>query len=633
MLLAKVIGKLTQYGTERSRTQSDSPETSIIVQLNQAQHDWMQGKGLAFFCKELTHLHPHAIDASVGSSAYVPPDCIEKELKSIATINIIEYNSHIPTANFAKSAEKYFQDIGVIDKNTAFYHNAYQADSPQTYVPMVGHGTTELYNNALLTILKTPGDMMIITQPTYGLFIQPILSKGGQIIPFPLHSNNGYKPNPQELAQLISSENKKNKEAYLAKIEITLSLLKALPIKGSEKQLKSLFTLLNELKNLTSNSLEKTSFQDLDVAVANYNQTLLISLSSLLSETLAKLWCEKLTLSLCPRVRGYLNINPHMPLGTLCDQSEIDALAKALFLFPDLTVIDDLTYYDLVLPSKKRVQPGTFAKSPLKERTITLYSPSKQFAVAGVRAGICFGPQSYILPITKGIFYGINTTSIYSDTTLQTIFTMKSQARKQYLKENNEDYANHRDLSIMLIEGTKHFNAEQIKAVQSKLCSTGIKKSDHAELLQGIPGLKVLTNPQAGFFLLIDFSRYQGKFLGSTPLISGTDFRQALFSFTNLDTLSGEMCLFFEKPVVRFSYCMKTKDIVESIYRIKALLGLCQEKPVQEADLALEKTAAPQKPKALTPQYKIKSKPSVVSDKVRTSSRERKFTRDSSFHW
>ncbi|HRE31966.1 MAG TPA: hypothetical protein PLD88_08335, partial [Candidatus Berkiella sp.] len=124
------------------------------------------------------------------------------------------------------------------------------------------------------------------------------------------------------------------------------------------RKLPTLYKQLSIVQTLI-NQHNKIVFTDIDAAVRTYNEILVEHLSTM-SSSLQQSWHQKLSLVLCPRVRSYLHVNPHMPIGSIMTQTEIAQLATELEKFPDITVIDDITYYELILsPSNQR--PGTFA--------------------------------------------------------------------------------------------------------------------------------------------------------------------------------------------------------------------------------------------------------------------------------
>ncbi|MBS0285875.1 MAG: pyridoxal phosphate-dependent aminotransferase [Proteobacteria bacterium] len=563
--------------------QEQTPETlSQEKRLAIVQKEWLLGNGLNIL-PDIGRLSTKDIDASTGSSAFAPPEAVEKDISNINSSQLPEYNNHLPQEDLVKAAGVYFRRIGVLDKDTSLKQDVYDKADEHDYFSVIGHGTTHLFTSALKSIIKTKGDVVIFPQPTYGLFLPPVLHLNGQVVSLPLNEKNRFKPDAHELRKLVLQTNDKLKDDYLKSISALTILLNGLftekAVKASEK--KAILKLVNEVSTLAKEK-NGQNFEALDKATSTLNQALSSLISNHFDGATKQTLQDSLHLPLCARVRGFFNINPHMPLGTICDQTDLNKLAEALIPFNDVVVIDDLTYYDLVMTPG--LQVGTFAKSTLQARTLTLYSLSKQYALANVRAGIALGPKSLIEPICTDIFNTNNTPNIYSREAFYSIFRWDNNQRLQYLKETNEIYAFRRDFAMALIQGVPKKKSLEDKIKQA-LAELKITKEEQATLLQGIPGLKVQVTPNSGFFVTIDFSHYQGKYLGKVQLNQSRDFRNAFYCLSDVNTIPGELMYQFEKPVVRFSYSMTTKEILEGILRIKAVLELCQDKPFSQKEI------------------------------------------------
>ncbi|MGD9591485.1 MAG: aminotransferase class I/II-fold pyridoxal phosphate-dependent enzyme [Candidatus Berkiella sp.] len=578
------------------------------TRLEIVQKEWLNGEGLDVD-PVFSRLSNKSIDASTGSSAFAPPQRIEDEITQVPPSQFPEYHNHIPQEDLVKAAEKYFKQIGVLPLNATLKQDIYEAKNDNDLFSVIGHGTTHLFTSSLQSIIKTKGDVIIVTQPTYGLFAEPILENGGVIAPLLLNKDHHFKPNPVELESIISSTNAKLIDNYFKHIQLTCVLLNAYL---SEKKIniankKKILKLIGAVSKAAKSNKTK-DFSLIDNAQESYNSALKALINDHVANDEVSFWLDKLRLPLCQRVRGYLHMNPHMPIGNICSQSEIDKLAKAMSPFNDLQVIDDLTYYDIVM-SDAKTSPGTFAKSSLMHRTLTLYGLSKQFALASIRAGYALGPKKLIKPICEDIFRTNNTPNIFTRDAFYSIFNWPQSQRKEYLEETNKEYTFRREFTMALIQGqNKQPSKDTLKKIKSTLKSIGISQKEQDALLKGIPGLKVVVKPESGFFLIIDFSHYQGKYIGTTQLNQSRDFRNAFYCLTDLNTIPGEMMYMFDQPVLRFSYSMLPKEIVEAVIRMKGVLNACQTKPMTAKEIAaIEKQTKP-KPAAKSTANKFEEK-------------------------
>jgi aspartate aminotransferase len=99
-----------------------------------------------------------------------------------------------------------------------------------------------------------------------------------------------------------------------------------------------------------------------------------------------------------PRTKALVLNNPNNPTGRVYDSSELDAVAR-LAIERDLLVICDETYeyftYDGLRHTTLATLPGMW------ERTLTSYTFTKAYAMAGWRLGCIVGPGRLMEPLAK----------------------------------------------------------------------------------------------------------------------------------------------------------------------------------------------------------------------------------------
>ena len=90
--------------------------------------------------------------------------------------------------------------------------------------------------------------------------------------------------------------------------------------------------------------------------------------------------------------RVMLLVNPHNPTGRVASRVELERLGE-LVLRHDMTVISDEIHADLVDPSRTHV-PIASLSDEIAERTVTVYSATKAFNIAGLRTALAHvGPE------------------------------------------------------------------------------------------------------------------------------------------------------------------------------------------------------------------------------------------------
>lgn len=99
-----------------------------------------------------------------------------------------------------------------------------------------------------------------------------------------------------------------------------------------------------------------------------------------------------------PRTRAILLNSPGNPTGGVLDRARLEAIAR-LACERDLIVLSDEVYEHVRFDGHAHTSPA--ALPGMAERTITLHSASKTFAITGWRIGFAAGPAQYIGPMTR----------------------------------------------------------------------------------------------------------------------------------------------------------------------------------------------------------------------------------------
>src|SRR6056297_101366 len=98
-----------------------------------------------------------------------------------------------------------------------------------------------------------------------------------------------------------------------------------------------------------------------------------------------------------PRTRIFIYNNYHNPTSAESDDAEMEELAK-LCIENDLYVLSDEAYFDILYDETGK----SIATLPgMQDRTVILYTFSKQFAITGWRLGAAVGPEDIISQISR----------------------------------------------------------------------------------------------------------------------------------------------------------------------------------------------------------------------------------------
>lgn len=567
--IRKKIHAFNQYCLKLPSIQIE--HASKKQKLKLAKDSWMLVSGDGLSSSALKYSVLDIIKADVGSSGFLAPKKVMKKLQAIDENDIVEYSgNHVPDT-LTKHLQHYCKNEGIIAQNITLSSDV-QIDSKvdaHTKYSIIGNGTHSLITVLFSTLIKQPGDVIVVTDPTYGLLLNSITNIGGNYKAFPLKKEDGFKPTPQKLKAFITEINDKLRDKFITDLKTNKELLEVFISPQAKDELINLFAIL-------SATLKEKNIQASDSIVSQINKLVTANITP--QKKFSKLFLEQHLLKNCPRVRGFLSINPQIPAGSVLEQKEINEIADAIKDIDNLVIIDDLTHKDIMLSNKKA---GSFSASSASNKTVSLLSFSKSFGLAGVRAGVGIGPQSLIRPMTECIFDQQSMISTYAIIALESVMELKKSKRDKYLSENNAIYAFRKNLVNAIIHGIASIkdkkNRKNIKNTINDL--KNLKKSFKNSLLEGIAGLSLVNNPDGGFFIQLDFSEFKGKYLGTTQLNNSLHFQQAFDYLTDLHTIPNELNFHFDIPSVRFTLTMTEAEICEALLRIKGILSLLSDHP------------------------------------------------------
>ncbi len=105
------------------------------------------------------------------------------------------------------------------------------------------------------------------------------------------------------------------------------------------------------------------------------------------------IWVEDLAAAITPRTRAIIVVTPNNPTGTVLPEATLRAIAQ-LAIERDLLVISDEIYEYYVFDEHKHISMASLPG--MRERTITINSFSKSFAMTGMRLGYIAAPAPLV---------------------------------------------------------------------------------------------------------------------------------------------------------------------------------------------------------------------------------------------
>lgn len=233
---------------------------------------------------------------------------------------------------------------------------------------------------------------------------------------------------------------------------------------------------------------------------------------------------ENLEKFLTPKTKAVLINSPSNPLGSVTPPEDLKEIAE-FAIKHDLWVISDEPYESLLYDGAKQMSIGSLPG--MTERTITVNSFSKTYAMAGFRIGWFIGPADLCTQVTK----------IQSSTTSSVAGAIQVGALEALT--GPQDYVQ---------EMVKEYN------VRRKLMVDGLNR---------IKGFSCLP-PEGAFYT---FPNIQETGMDSWTLA------EYILDKAQVVTVPGLSFGSYGEGYLRVSFCTETENIVEGLRRMEALFG------------------------------------------------------------
>lgn len=280
-----------------------------------------------------------------------------------------------------------------------------------------------------------------------------------------------------------------------------------------------------------------------------------------------------------PKVVAFINLNPHNPTGVVYGRKDKDLLRDISSVCKDagVFIIDDLAYSGLEYDRDNTALPfcsldGHFAN------TITLYSLSKAYGLAGIRAGMIIANEVVSSLIRDRIFQEHDSLSLLQSSAMSAIFSMKEGVQKQkeeYLAYVTNEYYKRYIFVKSIILGIDALNGSDRKILDTIVRENKLS-IDIDETTKGIKDVDIIIEPQSGFFVLLDLSKLLGKTYKKFKIVNDKTLLQFLYTAGNIKTLTGRAFCWTDDTqlVIRVTTALKYSDLLKSFLRLKKILKL-----------------------------------------------------------
>lgn len=275
-----------------------------------------------------------------------------------------------------------------------------------------------------------------------------------------------------------------------------------------------------------------------------------------------------------PRVSAFVNLNPHNPTGIVYSKkdglllSEISSICRKAGIF----VIDDLAYAGLEYDRDNPALPICSLKGHF-ENTITLYSLSKSYGLAGVRSGMVIADEVVSSLVRDNIFQASDSLSLLQSSAMSAVFPSEEkqiEKREQYFSYVTKRYYERYVFVKSIVLGV-HKLKQKEKALLDKVINDNEITIDIVKSMNGIRDIEIVLDPESGFFALLDLSKILGKSYRGFRIVDDKTLLQFLYTSGNIKVLTGKAFYWVDRSqlIARVTVALEYGDLLKSFLRLK----------------------------------------------------------------
>ncbi len=243
-----------------------------------------------------------------------------------------------------------------------------------------------------------------------------------------------------------------------------------------------------------------------------------------------KITAEQLEKLITPKTKVLLLCSPSNPTGAIYSYDELKALVEVLAKYPQIIVIADEIYEHISYTGKALTSIASFPE--MKDRVVIINGVSKAYAMTGWRIGFCAAPAWIAKAVTKlQGQYSSGCSSI-----AQKAAEAAYNGSQECVEVMRQAFERRRDLIF--------------------------------DLVQQIPGFRLISKPEGAFYVFPTVSDLFGKQAPSGKTIENADdLAMYLLEEGHVAGVSG--AAFGDPQSIRFSYATSEDKIQEAMRRVK----------------------------------------------------------------
>lgn len=280
-----------------------------------------------------------------------------------------------------------------------------------------------------------------------------------------------------------------------------------------------------------------------------------------------------------PKVCAFVNYNPHNPTGIVYGDNEKVLLLELSYICKEagVFIIDDLAYSGLEYDRRNTALPICSMEDHI-DNTITLYTLSKSYGLAGFRSGMIIANEIVISLVRDRIFQVFDSLSPLQQSAMSNIFKIDVQSeknREEYFLNITQEYYERFIFVKTILVGLHKINGQD-KKILDRLIRANNLSIDLVEDLSGISDLEIVIEPESGFFLLLDLTKFIGKSYQGFKVKNDKTLLQFLYTFGNIKALTGNAFCWpkSEELIIRVTTAQNYSDLLVGFLRLKRVLKL-----------------------------------------------------------
>lgn len=283
-----------------------------------------------------------------------------------------------------------------------------------------------------------------------------------------------------------------------------------------------------------------------------------------------------------PKVSAFVNYNPHNPTGVVYSVKDKLLLLEISHICKDVGVfvIDDLAYSGLEYDRKNIALPICSLDGHF-DNTITLYTLSKAYGLAGLRSGMVVANEIVTSLIRDIIFQVSDSFSIVQSAAMGAVFKTdinSSNDREKYFNYITSQYYERYIFVKALVAGFTSLEKQEAILITDIIAINNINIDKNKEM-KGINNINIIIEPQSGFFVLLDLSKLIGKSYKGFKVIDDKTLLQFLYTSGNIKVLTGNaFCWINNKQlVIRATTALDYLELIEGFSRLKLVIEMLED--------------------------------------------------------